>query len=151
MAYTNVAGNILTALHGLLVGEFGGAVPVLWTVAPDVSRAAEWIEVRLIASEQAEALHAFADCRRYTFELLYLRKQLRGEDDLRSQVRRLEVAQRLQRVLVDNSAYSDGATYVWHDGQLGAIEYGVPMTEREDDGIIAVRAAWACTTTEAIG
>lgn len=150
MAYTNVAGNILTALRDLLTGEFGGKVPVLWTVREDVSRAAEWIEVRLIESDTAEPLQAYAETRRYQFELLYLRKQVRGEDDLVSQVRRLEVAQHLQRLLVDNSHHTSGGTYFWHDGQVGQIEYAVPMTERTDDGLLAVRMAWACTHTEAI-
>jgi hypothetical protein len=151
MSYTNVAGGILTQLRDLLVGEFAGKVPVLWAQAEDVSRAPEWIEVRLVSSESAEPVHAFAEVRRYTIELLYLRKRNNGEDDLRSQVQRLEIAQRLQRVLVDNSHLKDGATYVWHDGQVGNIEYAVPMTERADDGLLAVRLQWACTVTEAIG
>lgn len=150
MAYTNVAGGILTHLRDLLVGEFGGKVPVLWSQGEDVSRAPEWIEVRLESSESAEALHAYAEVRRYKFEILFLRKRNKGEDDLRSQINRLEVAQRLQRVLVDNSHLKDGGAYVWHDGQVGNIEYAVPMAERADDALLAVRLGWACTVSEII-
>ena len=105
--------------------------------------------MRRVSSEPADVLTSYAETRRYQFELLYLRKQVRGEDDFVSQKRRLEVAQRLQRLLVDNSHYLDGGTYIWHDGQVGLIEYAMKPEEREDDGLIAVRMDWACTCTEA--
>lgn len=150
MSYTNVAGAILTQLHDLFVGEFGGRVPVIWAEAADVSRAPEWIEVRLVSSEEAEPLLAFAEVRRYTFELLYLRRTRPGEDDIRGQRQRIEVAARLQRLLVDNAYTLDGTDYIWHGGSVGGIEYGVRLTEREDDQLIAVRMAWSCVVNEII-
>lgn len=150
MSYTNVAGGVLSALRDLVIGEFGGKVLVLWGQAEDVSRAPEWFEVRLVSSAAVEPMQAFAEVRRYAIQIIYLRRVKPAEDDLRTQMQRLEVVQRMQRLLVDSSHLTDAGTYVWHDGQVGEIVYSEPMTERADDNLVAARIEWACSVTEII-
>lgn len=149
MSYTNVAGAILQNLRDLVVAEFAGKVAVYWAEAPDMARAAEWIEIRLQRSENADVVTAYAETRRYTFEALYLRKQKPGEDDLRSQVQRLEVAQRLQRLLVDNSHYAENSVNIWYNGTVAEVEYAAAV-ERQEDKLMAVRMVWTCDASEII-
>ena len=58
-----------------------------------------------------------------------------------------EVTERLKRLIFNNSAYSSGSSYQWHDARIESIEYS---RDADNPSLLGSVSTFNCTVTESV-
>jgi hypothetical protein len=139
MAYTNIVKtHVLDPLEGLIETEFN--LPVSF----DKHRGTESIVLKLDSEDFLELL-AGGQTRRYNIAIEYEVKKPGGFENVRDHVTMR--AERMKRLLYNNSTYYDGSTYRWHDGIVSSIDY---LTDEENPEIKRAVIMFECSVTESL-
>ena len=151
ITYTNVMkSNVMDSLNVILQGEFTGQLPVHYDLDYQ-SRSPQYINVTPIEDELIE-LESNGQTRGYLVELrYYLRKG--GQYARHTHIDHLaNMVERIKRLLHNNSNYSSGGSYKFHDGRIVSIDWRPDMTDEEeaDPDLNVIVITWQCHVTEVL-
>jgi len=139
VSYTNIIKtNVLDSVEKLLEDEFGG-IPVGYEAKGNECFILEPGEDTLI-----ELLSA-GQSRSYTVLIIY---QMKKAGDMELNKNHLTGrAERVKRLMYNNSAYSPSSSYKFHDGRTESILYEI---DEDDPELKRANITFTCIVTEAI-
>jgi hypothetical protein len=137
LTYTNQIKLVLDGIEKLIEDEFD--IPVM-----DIHKGNESFVINPIEDTLEEMLST-AHIRNYDFSIIYTMVQ--GEVFVQIKDHLTNRAERLKRLLFNNTVYDDGADRIWYDGQVPSIIY----SQSEDDPSMWIaEILFSCSTMEII-
>ena len=135
--------NILDPLESLLANEFGGAIHYDEEFK---IRGSQWFNLSPIADSLVEE-RVDSQLRDYNVQIRYYRHSS-GQKAKNTHVSpSMEIGERLKRLIKNNSHYTSGVTYFWHDGRVDSINYNLVEDDVSPDYVI-VEANFIATVEE---
>ena len=139
ISYTNIIKtNVLDSIEKLLEDEFGG-IPVGYEAKGNecfILEPGEDVLIELLSAGQS---------RSYTFLIIYQMKKAGNlelnKDHLTNR------AERIKRLMYNNSAYSPSSSYKFHDGRTESILYEI---DEDDPELKRANITFTCIVTEAV-
>ena len=139
ISYTNIIKtNVLDSIEKLLEDEFGG-IPVGYEAKGNecfILQPEEDTLVELLSSGQV---------RSYSVLIIYEMNKA-GNMELNKD-HMTNRAERVKRLIYNNSAYSPSSTYKFHDGSIESITYEI---DEDDPELKRANITFTCIVTEAI-
>ena len=139
ISYTNIIKtNVLDSIEKLLEDEFGG-IPVGYEAKGNecfILQPEEDTLVELLSSGQV---------RSYSVLIIYEMNKA-GNMELNKD-HMTNRAERVKRLIYNNSAYSPSSTYKFHDGSIDSITYEI---DEDDPELKRANITFTCIVTEAI-
>ena len=137
LTYTNQIETILNGIETLIEDEFD--IPVM-----DEHKGNESFVLQPVSDDLIENLHG-GQSRVYSTTIIYTMVKAGHSDTNRNHI--TNRAERIKRLLFNNSNYSPDGTYKWHDGQINQITY-----EQDEDNqeINKALIEFSCTKQESI-
>ena len=139
ISYTNIIKtNVLDSIEKLLEDEFGG-IPVGYEAKGNecfILEPGEDVLIELLSAGQS---------RSYTVLIIYQMKKAGNlelnKDHLTNR------AERIKRLMYNNSAYSPSSSYKFHDGRTESILYEI---DEDDPELKRANITFTCIVTEAV-
>ena len=139
ISYTNIIKtNVLDSIEKLLEDEFGG-IPVGYEAKGNecfILEPGEDVLIELLSAGQS---------RSYTVLIIYQMKKAGSlelnKDHLTNR------AERIKRLMYNNSAYSPSSSYKFHDGRTESILYEI---DEDDPELKRANITFTCIVTEAV-
>lgn len=137
LTYENQIKIVLDGIEKLIEHEFN--IPVL----PE-HKGTESIVINPVGDTLIEYL-ASGQTRNYDINVIYTMVQAGGFELIKAHL--TNRGERIKRLLFNNSNYSPGGTYKWHDGEVVTIFY-----EQDEENLDLWRAniSFNCTITEVV-
>ena len=129
--------RVVEALQGLLVNEF--TIPVYI----DEHKGNQ----SFLLTPESDNINEYGNnfqSRSYGIEITY-RLKLGGTYTKNSIKQVSNIAERVKRLIYNNTSYSPSSTYKWHDGSIDSIEYN---RDEDSPDLINAVMSFNCTSTE---
>ena len=135
ITYENVVyDRVIESLYALLGNEFG--IPIRF----DEHKGNQSFLITL-GDDELVGLISTGQTREYSVGISY--QLVAGGDYGKNQIKQVsEIAERVKKLIHNNTAYSPSGTYKWHDGRIETITYA------QTEGILSATIAFACVSTE---
>ena len=135
ITYENVVfDRVIESLNTLLADEF--SIPIRY----DEHKGNQSFLITPGEDELIEH-HSTGQSRTYSVAIQY--QLVSGGEYTKNNVKQVsEIAERVKRLIHNNTAYSPSSTYKWHDGRIETITYS------RGDGILSADMEFTCTVTE---
>jgi hypothetical protein len=142
ITYENVIfDRVIDSLHSLLADEF--SVPILFDETDE--RSNQSFLIRPVSDSLLELL-ANGQSRQYEIEINY-ELRLSGNYTKNSYKQLTEIAERMKRLMHNNSSYSPSGSYKWHEGRIQSTSF---ERDEEDPTVSNVTMQFNCTSTEVL-
>ena len=137
ITYENVVfDRIIESLNTLLADEF--SIPVRY----DEHKGNHSF---LITPGEDELIELISGGQSRTYSILISYELTSGGEYTKNNVKQVsEIAERVKRLIMNNTAYTPSDVYKWHDGRIETITYS------REDGILKANLEFNCTVTEVI-
>jgi hypothetical protein len=137
ITYENVVfDRIVESLNTLLADEF--SIPVRY----DEHKGNQSF---LITPGEDELIELISKGQSRTYSILISYELTSGGEYTKNNVKQVsEIAERVKRLIMNNTAYTPSDVYKWHDGRIETITYS------REDGILKANLEFNCTVTEVI-
>jgi len=135
ITYENVVfDRIVESLNTLLADEF--SIPVRY----DEHKGNQSF---LITPGEDELIEHNSDGQTRTYSIAISYEVVSGGEYTKNNIKQVsETAERVKRLIQNNTAYSPSDVYKWHDGRIETITYA------RGDGVLSAALDFACTVTE---
>jgi hypothetical protein len=135
ITYENVVfDRIIESLNTLLADEF--SIPVRY----DEHKGNQSF---LITPGEDELIEYNSDGQTRTYSIAISYEVISGGEYTKNNIKQVsEIAERVKRLIQNNTAYSPSDVYKWHDGRIETITYA------RGDGVLSAALDFACTVTE---
>ena len=136
ITYENVVfDRIIESLNTLLADEF--SIPVRY----DEHKGNHSF---LITPGEDELIELITNGQTRSYSVLISYELVSGGEYTKNNVKQVsEIAERVKRIIHNNSAYSPSSTYKWHEGRIETITYA------RGDGILSANMEFVCSSLEA--
>lgn len=142
ITYENVIQDrIIDNLHSLIADEF--AIPILFDELAE--RPNQSFLIRPVSDTLLELL-ANGQSREYEIEIDY-ELMLSGNYTKNSYKQLSEIAERMKRLIHNNTSYSSSGNYKWHEGRIASTEFS---RLEENSSVSNVTMQFNCTSTEVL-
>ena len=137
ITYENVVfDRIVESLNTLLADEF--SIPVRY----DEHKGNQSF---LITPGEDELIDLISGGQSRTYSILISYELISGGEYTKNNVKQVsEIAERVKRLIHNNTAYTPSDVYKWHDGRIETITYS------REDGILKANLEFNCTVTEVL-
>ncbi len=137
ITYENVVfDRVIESLNTLLADEF--SIPIRY----DEHKGNQSFLITPGEDELIEH-HSTGQSRTYSVAIQY--QLVSGGEYTKNNVKQVsEIAERVKRLIHNNTAYSPSSTYKWHDGRIETITYS------RGDGILSADMEFACVSMESV-
>ena len=137
ITYENVVfDRIIESLNTLLADEF--SIPIRY----DEHKGNQSF---LITPGEDELIELISKGQSRTYSILISYELTSGGEYTKNNVKQVsEIAERVKRLIMNNTAYTPSDVYKWHDGRIETITYS------REDGILKANLEFNCTVTEVI-
>tara|TARA_R100000808_G_scaffold2941_3_gene10969 strand:- start:4313 stop:4759 length:447 start_codon:yes stop_codon:yes gene_type:complete len=137
--------NILDPLDSLLANEFN--IPIHYDSDFEI-RGTQFFNITPISDELIEN-RIGSEARSYALSIRYYR-HVSGKKAKNTHITpSMEIAERLKRLIKNNSNYTSGSTYYWHDAILDNVNYNLEDDDVSPDHVI-VEALFNATVEEVL-
>ena len=135
ITYENVVfDRIVESLNILLANEF--SIPIRY----DEHKGNQSF---LITPGEDELIEYNSDGQTRTYSIAISYEVVSGGEYTKNNIKQVsETAERVKRLIQNNTAYSPSDVYKWHDGRIETITYA------RGDGVLSAALDFACTVTE---
>jgi len=135
ITYENVVfDRIIESLYTILGNEF--SIPVRY----DEHKGNQSF---LITPGEDELIEYNSDGQTRTYSIAISYEVVSGGEYTKNNIKQVsETAERVKRLIQNNTAYSPSDVYKWHDGRIETITYA------RGDGVLSAALDFACTVTE---
>ena len=97
----------------------------------------------LITPSEDELIEYNSDGQTRTYSIAISYEVVSGGEYTKNNIKQVsETAERVKRLIQNNTAYSPSDVYKWHDGRIETITYA------RGDGVLSAALDFACTVTE---
>jgi len=137
ITYENVVfDRIVESLNTLLADEF--SIPIRY----DEHKGNQSF---LITPGEDELIDLISGGQSRTYSILISYELISGGEYTKNNVKQVsEIAERVKRLIHNNTAYTPSDVYKWHDGRIETITY------TREDGILKANLEFNCTVTEVL-
>ena len=137
ITYENVVfERIIESLNTLLADEF--SIPIRY----DEHKGNQSF---LITPGEDELIDLISGGQSRTYSILISYELISGGEYTKNNVKQVsEIAERVKRLIHNNTAYTPSDVYKWHDGRIETITYS------REDGILKANLEFNCTVTEVL-
>ena len=137
ITYENVVfDRIVESLNTLLADEF--SIPIRY----DEHKGNQSF---LITPGEDELIDLISGGQSRTYSILISYELISGGEYTKNNVKQVsEIAERVKRLIHNNTAYTPSDVYKWHDGRIETITYS------REDGILKANLEFNCTVTEVL-
>jgi len=137
ITYENVVfDRIIESLNTLLADEF--SIPIRY----DEHKGNQSF---LITPGEDELIELISGGQSRTYSILISYEITSGGEYTKNNVKQVsEIAERVKRLIHNNTAYTPSDVYKWHDGRIETITYS------REDGILKANLEFNCTVTEVL-
>jgi len=137
ITYENVVfDRIVESLNTLLADEF--SIPIRY----DEHKGNQSF---LITPGEDELIELISGGQSRTYSILISYEITSGGEYTKNNVKQVsEIAERVKRLIHNNTAYTPSDVYKWHDGRIETITYS------REDGILKANLEFNCTVTEVL-
>ena len=137
ITYENVVfDRIIESLNTLLADEF--SIPIRY----DEHKGNQSL---LITPGEDSLIDLISGGQSRTYSILISYELTSGGEYTKNNVKQVsEIAERVKRLIMNNTAYTPSDVYKWHDGRIETITYS------REDGILKANLEFNCTVTEVI-
>ena len=135
ITYENVVfERIIESLYTILGNEF--SIPIRY----DEHKGNQSF---LITPGEDELIEYNSDGQTRTYSIAISYEVVSGGEYTKNNIKQVsETAERVKRLIQNNTAYSPSDVYKWHDGRIETITYA------RGDGVLSAALDFACTVTE---
>ena len=139
ISYTNIIKtNVLDSIEKLLEDEFGG-IPVGYE--------AKGNECFILQPEEDTLVELLSAGQVRSYSVLIIYEMNKAGNMELNKDHMTNRAERVKRLIYNNSAYSPSSTYKFHDGSIDSITYEI---DEDDPELKRANIAFTCIVTEAI-
>lgn len=139
ISYTNIIKtNVLDSIEKLLEDEFGG-IPVGYE--------AKGNECFILQPEEDTLVELLSSGQVRSYSLLIIYEMNKAGNMELNKDHMTNRAERVKRLMYNNSAYSPSSTYKFHDGSVESITYEI---DEDDPELKRANITFTCIVTEAI-
>ena len=139
ISYTNIIKtNVLDSIEKLLEDEFGG-IPVGYE--------AKGNECFILQPEEDTLVELLSSGQVRSYSLLIIYEMNKAGNMELNKDHMTNRAERVKRLMYNNSAYSPSSTYKFHDGSVESITYEI---DEDDPELKRANISFTCIVTEAI-
>ena len=139
ISYTNIIKtNVLDSIEKLLEDEFGG-IPVGYE--------AKGNECFILQPEEDTLVELLSSGQVRLYSVLIIYEMIKAGNMELNKDHMTNRAERVKRLIYNNSAYSPSSTYKFHDGSIESITYEI---DEDDPELKRANISFTCIVTEAI-
>ena len=139
ISYTNIIKtNVLDSIEKLLEDEFGG-IPVGYE--------AKGNECFILQPEEDTLVELLSSGQVRLYSVLIIYEMIKAGNMELNKDHMTNRAERVKRLIYNNSAYSPSSTYKFHDGSIESITYEI---DEDDPELKRANIAFTCIVKEAI-